>query len=312
MNPLRTLLIGGTGFIGTALVDPLLASGRLLTLLGRSHPPRNPLPDNVRYIQGDAGNSTLLNSLLPEIDEVIDLAYATTPQTSFIDPLFDVTANLPSTVNVLQIASKFPLRRYIFISSGGTVYGNTSAAIINESHPTQPISPYGISKLVGEKYAHFFHQMFGLPVLIVRPANPYGPLQLGRSTQGFIGAAIAAIRNNRPVTIYGQRGTIRDYLHVIDLAQGIVSLLDQGQTGLTYNLGSGSGHDNADIVCMLENLAEDEGIPMQCIHLPKRSFDVKSNVLDSSLAHKHVHWKPQISLTDGVRQLWTFSRNKTR
>lgn len=307
--PLRTLLIGGSGFLGVALLSTLLATGRSLTVLGRSPVPRYPLPMGVSYVQGDAGNQTLIGQLISASDEVVDLAYATVPQTSFIDPLFDVVANLPTAVNALQIASKAKLRRYLLVSSGGTVYGNTDAETLDENSPTHPLSPYGISKLVAEKYALFFHQMENLPVVIARPGNPYGPLQLGRTVQGFVGAAMTAIRRQQSPVVYGARGTVRDYLHVDDVAYGLGALLQNGRVGSVYNLGSGVGHDNLDIIERLRPLAEQEGLGVQISYQPDRPFDVRRNVLDSRLAFQDTGWKVTIPLEEGLSRLWHISRD---
>lgn len=307
---MRTLVIGGAGFIGQALLQVMANDAcRRITVLGRSIRPHHPLPAQVRYIQGDAGNHGLMAELLQDCDEVVDLAYATVPQTSFIDPLFDVTANLPTAVNTLQLASKAALRRYLLVSSGGTVYGNTAVEFISEAHPTNPVSPYGISKLVTEKYALFFHQMNQLPIVIARPGNPFGVQQIGQTTQGFIGAAIAAIRAQRSITVYGDRGTVRDYLHVDDLAQGLAALLNHGHPGVVYNLGSGVGHDNMQVLALLELLAQADGLEVNTLHQPARAFDVQHNVLDSSLALHHCGWKPHLSLRNGLRQVWQASKS---
>ena len=301
---INTLVVGGSGFIGSALLEVLaLDKGRKVTVLGRSSRPRYPLPNGVRYVQGDAANVHLMTELIAFVDEVIDLAYATVPKTSFVDPLYDVVANLPSAVNLLQIASKSNLRRYLLVSSGGAVYGNTEMLSIKENHPTNPVSPYGISKLVAEKYANFFHQMNGLPSVVVRPGNPYGVLQIGQTAQGFIGASIAAIRANRPVMVFGERGTVRDYLHVEDLALGLYATLQAGQSGVTYNLGTGLGHDNLQILRVIESLLPDsQSITVE--HQAIRPFDVKHNVLDSHLVYEHTGWKAQLSLEEGLASVW--------
>lgn len=308
---LKTLVIGGSGFIGSALLKALASDkSRIITVLGRSTSPRHPLPVGMHYTQGDASDQYLMKKLITQSDEIIDLAYSTVPKTSYVDPLFDVVANLPTAVNLLQIASKAKIRRYILVSSGGAVYGNTSVKKIKENHPTNPISPYGISKLVAEKYAIFFHEMNQLPVIIVRPGNPYGALQLGQTVQGFVGAAISAIRANEPVTVFGEHGTIRDYLHIEDLAFGLYSILESGVEGCTYNLGSGCGSSNLDILNILAQYARLEGFNIKINYEPDRPFDVRSNVLDSSLAFKHTGWKSSVTLHQGLARVWHESRSK--
>ena len=250
----KTLVIGGGGFIGSHLTKELIYhQNRSIIAVGRSSSPRFTLPNEVIYKQGDAGDIDFIGPLLDECDEVVDLAYATVPKTSFEDPVHDVIANLPASVTLLRESSKRKISRLILISSGGTVYGNSSYLPIDESHPTTPISPYGITKLALEKYALMFHQIENLPVIIVRPSNPYGPKQSGTKGQGFIGAAIAAILNNQPVVMYGDNGTVRDYIYIDDLVSGLVAALDCGNTGEIYNIGTGIGFNNREIIDFIKN-----------------------------------------------------------
>ena len=138
--------------------------------------------------------------------------------------------------------------RYLVLSSGGTVYGKAHHLPIEENHPTNPISPYGITKLAVEKYALMYHQLSGLPIIIIRPSNPYGPNQYGERGQGFIGTAIFRILRNEEIVIYGDRGNVRDYIFVDDLAEGIVAALNHGVPGDIYNCGTGIGLDNQNIL----------------------------------------------------------------
>lgn len=304
-----TLVVGGSGFIGRALIQRLMEiGGRRIFVLGRARQPANPLPTGVTYVQGDASDQALMFKIMEGIDEVVDLAYSTVPKTSFEDPLFDVVSNLPSSVNLLQVASQKKLQKYVLVSSGGTVYGQARCIPLDESHSTNPISPYGISKLTAEKYALFFHQMFQLPVLIARPANPYGQHQVGRTVQGFIGAAIAAIRDCRDITVYGTRGTLRDYIHIDDLAGALAAILERGRIGGIYNIGTGVGTDNLSVLDHLRRLADNDRLNIRVSHQAERRFDVGANVLDSSLLALHTDWQPRIDLTSGLQRVWSETR----
>jgi len=130
--------------------------------------------------------------------------------------------NLPKAVRLFELASTLPLKKFVWISSGGTVYGRTSTGLIPETRPTLPLSPYGITKLAIEKYAHIYFESKGLPIVCVRPANAFGEGQRTYSGQGFIATAIASVLDGRELTLFGEQGTIRDYLHVADVATGIV------------------------------------------------------------------------------------------
>jgi UDP-glucose 4-epimerase len=302
----RCCLIGGNGFIGSHLAPLLEASGRELTVVGRSTAPARKLPPRVKYVRGDYGDQQLLGELIAQADELIDLAYATVPQTSFADPMYDLHANLPPSVAMLRSASERGLRRVVLISSGGTVYGEARSLPITEEHPTVPMSPYGITKLTIEKYGLMYHRLKRLPVVIVRPGNAFGPGQTPETGQGFVATAIARILANRGVTIYGREGTVRDYVHVADLARGVAAALDHGEPGSVYNIGTGVGKSNLDLLKSIEPLASRSGRGIDVRFEELRGFDVPANVLDSAKLTAISGWKPSIPFEVGIEETWNY------
>jgi UDP-glucose 4-epimerase len=308
---LRTLIFGGGGFIGSHLVAALHADGRRrVTVVGRRTQPTNRLPDGVRYIQADVRDTDLIASLLQDADEVVDLAYSSVPKTSFDDPIHDLLANLPATVGVMRQAALLPLRCYLLISSGGTVYGNVESLPIAESHPTNPVSPYGITKLAAEKYALMFHQLFGMNAVIARPGNPYGPNQFGLAAQGFIGAALSAAMRGDRLMIFGERGTVRDYIYVSDLVGGIIATLDYGKAGEIYNIGTAVGYDNYSVLEQINQVIQPDGYRVLYDVAPARPFDVRSNVLDYSRLKTTTAWTPEINLSKGLMHTWAWVRSQ--
>jgi UDP-glucose 4-epimerase len=304
------LVIGGGGFIGSHLVPRLIAAGRSdIVVVGRSPYPRFQLPESIRYVQGDAGDADFLRSQLAGCDEVIDLAYSTVPKTSFDDPVRDVVANLPANVTLIKLASEYNIRRFLLVSSGGTVYGNAAYLPIDESHPTNPVSPYGITKLAAEKYALMFHRLNGLPVVIVRPGNPFGPNQLGNLGQGFVGAALFAVLKGIPVQIFGENGTVRDYIYIEDLANGLVAALQHGRVGDIYNIGTGVGLDNRAVIDELKGVVAGSGFHPEVAVLPERSFDVASNVLSSARLTYVSGWRPVTDFRKGLERTWSWALN---
>jgi len=300
-NEQNTLVIGGAGYIGTYLIPELLAKGRRVTVLGRRAIPLHALPEGVAYIAGDFGQCDLISSLLDCHQEVVHLAYATVPNTSFENPLADLLHNLPPTVQLFSEAADRGVK-LVLVSSGGTVYGEADELPIRETHPTKPISPYGVTKLTLENYAHLYAVTHGLKFVCVRPANAYGVGQRPFVGQGFIATAMASAMRGMPIKIFGQRGTIRDYLYVSDLASGIVSALEHGHLSETYNLGSGAGLSNLEVIEAFKPLMREIGCEVQVENLPKRAFDVKANVLDSTKLQEHAGWKPQVEFDDGLRR----------
>ena len=308
---MRCLIIGGAGFIGSNVSNMLAESGRAVTVLGRASAPLYQLSQKVSYISGDYKDVILLRRLLKETDELIDLAYATVPKSSFDDPVSDVLSNLPAGVGLIQEASTANLKKAVFVSSGGTVYGIAQNLPIREEHPTNPISPYGITKLALEKYILMFVALTGLPAVVVRPGNAYGEYQLAFTGQGFIATAIKSILLRQPVNIFGPNGTIRDYVHVKDIARGIIAALEFGIPGEVYNIGSGIGLNNIQVVKVIEPFARSHGYPVEIKVLPERGFDVSANILDSTKLRGISAWHPEMDFDKGIRRTWQVSLNET-
>ena len=294
-----TLVIGGAGYIGAHLVRKLLATGRSVTVLGRKATPVYEIPQGVAYVAGDFAKHAVISGLLDSHHEVIHLAYATVPNTSFEDPLADLLQNLPPTV---QLFSEMAERgtKLVLVSSGGTVYGEAMSLPINEGHQTKPISPYGVTKLTLENYAYLYAKTHGLQFICIRPSNAYGVGQRPYVGQGFISTAMASAMRGEYIKIFGQSGTVRDYLYVSDLASGIVSGLEKGRLSETYNLGSGVGHSNMDVIKAMTPLMQESGYEVRVEHLPERAFDVKANVLDSKKLKEHTGWIPEINFDNGL------------
>ena len=295
------MLIGGGGFIGARLVPLLIGSGRRVTVLGRRPEPRTALPAGAAYVSGDFSRAALIRPLLAAHGEVVHLAYATVPNTSYDNPLGDLIENLPPTVQLFALAAELGLR-LVLVSSGGTVYGEATTLPITEAHATHPISPYGVTKLTLEKYAHLYAVTRGLDVVCLRPANAYGEGQRPFTGQGFIATAMASALRGEPVRIFGERGTVRDYIHVHDIAAGILAALERGESGAVYNLGSGVGRSNLDVVEAMTPLLADIGCAVRTAHEPERPFDVHANVLDSGRLSARTGWRPSVEFADGLRR----------
>lgn len=296
-----TLVIGGGGFIGAHLVPLLIASGRRVTVLGRSAAQRTALLEGASYVAGDFGSAALIRPLLAAHEEAVHLAYATVPYTSYNNPLGDLLENLPPTVQMFALAAELGLR-LVLVSSGGTVYGEAAALPITEAHSTHPISPYGVTKLTLEKYAHLYAVTRGLDVVCLRPANAYGEGQRPFTGQGFIATAMASALRGEPVCIFGARGTVRDYIHVHDIATGILAALEQGEAGAVYNLGSGVGRSNLEVIEVMAPLLDEIGCTVRTTHESERPFDVKANVLDSRRLMTRTGWFPSVDFADGLRR----------
>ena len=299
-------VIGGTGFLGSHVVDALSACKKRVTVVGRSSVPSRPLPRGARYISGDYGERAFLLEILKGVDEIINLSYSTVPSTSFDDPIQDILANLPDAVGLLEVASLLGLKRVVIVSSGGTVYGPAEKIPILEEHPTNPISPYGVTKLAIEKYGYMFMKLKGLPVVTVRPANAFGERQKPFTGQGFVATAMASVLRRQEMFLYGCSGTVRDYVHVTDVAMGIVAALDSGRPGAVYNLGSGEGRSNRDVLDVIFPLAQAAGLEPRITVLPARQFDVEVNILDSQKLKHDTGWEAKVPFHIGIERTWNW------
>ena len=298
-------VIGGGGFIGIRLVHELIGTGREILVVGRQKEPPKEFPACAKYVSGDYGDRSFLKRVLVQCDEVINLAYATVPQTSYVDPMFDLQANLPPSVGLLEIAQDIQtLRSILIVSSGGTVYGQSERLPISEDAQTTPVSPYGITKLTIERYGLMFHKLHGIPIKIARPSNAYGPGQKPFIGQGFIATAIGHIYCGNEVLIFGEKGTIRDYIHVRDVSSGIVAILDQGKVGEVYNIGSGIGRDNRSVLDLIESFARIDGYLVRVRIEPARNFDVPANVLNYGKLLACSGWMPKVSFESGIAEMW--------
>ena len=174
---MKAAVIGGNGFIGTSLVDYLLESGIEVRVFDK-YPSRfrDPL-ENVEYVTGDLGNHGDLHEAVQGVDWVFHLAYTTLPESSNEDPGFDVRTNVIDTLQLLEESKNSNVKKFVFVSSGGTVYGEPKEVPIKEEHTTEPICSYGITKLTIEKYLHLFNHLHGLDYVVARIANPYGERQ---------------------------------------------------------------------------------------------------------------------------------------
>ena len=303
-NVVPLILIGGQGFLGRAYSARAEAAGREVHRVGRSafSPPGH------RYWQWH-DSEALLAAMCGRAPQIVDLAYATVPSTSFGDPVADFTANLGAVIRHLEFAQAASASSYLFISSGGTVYGHAERLPLTEQSPTRPISPYGITKLAGEHYALMYHRL-GVPVTIVRPSNIYGPGQQARRGQGMVAAAFEAVLGDVPLTLFGDGSQLRDYLYIDDFCAALDSLLDVAERGTTYNVGSGVGLRADDLLARIAALVAQDGRTLAILPADGRPFDVDRNVLDCDRIAAATGWRATTSIEDGLARSWRWASRR--
>lgn len=292
------ILISGYGFLGAAYAAHAEAAGREVHRVGRSA-----LADPGELDWHWDNADRLVEVMAGRSPVVVDLAYATVPSTSFGDPVADFTSNLGAVIRHLDFVQAIGAGTYLFISSGGTVYGDAARLTLTEDSPTRSISPYGITKLAGEHYA-LMYRRFGVPVMIARPSNIYGPGQLARRGQGIIAAAFAAALADRPLTLFGDGSQLRDYLYINDFCGAVDAILGSGESGATYNVGSGIGLRSDDLLTMIGRIVAGDGRQLELVHADPRPFDVDHNILDSSRLAAVTGWRATTALAEGLAHSW--------
>ncbi len=297
---MNILILGGAGFIGTHLAGALLQLGHVVRVFDRpstNMPPRIARHPRLERLEGDILNHDEVDSALEDMEFVYHLVSTTLPKSSNDNPEYDIETNLVVSVRLLEAAWRRSIRRIVFLSSGGTVYGVPDHVPIPESHPCDPISSYGIVKLAIEKYLHLYRVLHGLDSCTIRLSNPFGEYQRIQSAQGAVGVFLHRAIHGQSIEIWGDGSVTRDYIYVGDVAEALVKMLDYEGRHKTFNIGSGTGMNLNDIIGQIETVL---GRSVSRIYKPARRFDVPVNVLDVGLAQRELGWTPRTSFSEGL------------
>ena len=302
MTVKRVLVLGGNGFIGSNLVIGLLRAGLEVRVLDLRREPALARSSAVELIEGDFTNRAQSEAAVDGVDAVFHLASVTTPASGTSNPVYDVTENLLGTLRLLEACVARGVRRLVFISSGGTVYGTPHRVPITEDHPQDPINSYGIVKLAIEKYLGMYAHLGRLDPIVLRVANPYGPGQFTQGAQGAVAVALGCIHRGEPFRLWGDGSVVRDFLYVDDLTEAFLAALraPSGEPRV-FNIGSGCGVALRDMLAASERIA---GRTLTIEQLPGRSIDVPANVLDCTRARHLLGWGPRVSLDEGLARTW--------
>jgi UDP-glucose 4-epimerase len=296
------LVLGGAGFIGSHLAEALLQAGHRVRIFDRPHLDRLPAFLQRREFEvftGDFLNPRTLSPALEGSEIVFHLVSTTLPKNSNDNPMYDVESNVMGTLRLLELCRQQGVRKVVFASSGGTVYGVPRSVPIAESHPTDPICSYGIHKLAIEKYLQLNHRIYGLDYCVVRPANLYGPRQRLDIAQGAVAVFLDRALRGKPIQVWGDGSVVRDYLYVGDAAEALVKAAAFGGDPRIFNIGSGVGTSLTQLINEIEALL---GRSVAVDYTAARTLDVPANVLDASLARRHLGWAPGTSLAEGLRR----------
>jgi len=299
---MKCVVLGGAGFIGSHLAERLLAAGhavRIFDKYDRGSATWAAGNRDIEWVRGDFLDPGDVRGAIGGCQAAFHLVSTTLPQSSNEDPAADVASNVIGTIRLLEAWRREGGGKFVFVSSGGTVYGVPRTVPISEEHPTHPITSYGITKLTVEKYLQLYRVLHGLDYCVLRLANPFGERQRVASGQGAVTAFLHRAHRGEPIEIWGDGSVVRDYLYVGDVADALARALDYRGGHRIINIGAGVGRDLNQVLVAIENVL---GRPVIRRYLRARKFDVPANVLDIRLARTELGWQPATAFEDALRR----------
>jgi len=306
---MKITVLGGGGFIGSSIVDRLLLDGHDIRVFERPciEPYRSfSSNERIEWVSGDLMSIYDINEAIIGMDAVLHLVSTTLPKNSNDDPIYDVQSNIVATLQLLDAMVAQHVRKIVFISSGGTVYGHPQYLPIDERHPTEPKVSYGITKLTIEKYLQMYQHLHGIKANILRVSNPYGKRQRVETAQGAVGIFLNRALSGKPIDIWGDGSVTRDYIYISDVADAFArALIYDGQKSV-FNISTGVGTSLRELINMIENIL---GWRVPHSYYAARQFDVPISILDNTEARKELGWQPLISLPVGLVRTIEFLRD---
>ncbi len=303
---MKILVTGGAGFIGSHLVDGFIDSGHDVVIVDNlSMGQMQNLNPKAKFYLMDI-RSAELDKLFDheKIDVVCHQAAQMDIRKSVQDPMFDADTNIVGTLNILQNCVKYKVKKILFASTGGAVYGEQEQFPCDEDHPLRPVSPYGIGKLAVEKYLYYYSKEFNLPYVILRYGNVYGPRQNPKGEAGVIAIFACKLLNKEQPVINGDGKQTRDYVFVEDVKQANLKALEMAENEI-FNVGTGLENDVNIIFNELNKLT---GGHAEAKHGPAQPGEQLRSVINPAKALNKLGWKPQTNFTAGLAETVDFFR----
>lgn len=301
---MKVLVTGGAGFIGSHVADHLLERGHEVAVVDDlSTGRRENVPENASFYERDVryGLDEVLQEVRP--DAVAHQAAQMDVRRSVREPDFDADVNVLGTIRLLEGCVRHGVRKVVFASTGGAVYGEQRGFPAREDHPQYPVSPYGVSKLAGERYLHYYEVQHGLPYVALRYANVYGPRQDPHGEAGVVAIFCGNLRDGRVSTINGTGEQTRDYVYVGDVARANVLALENEIPPGAYNVGTGIETDVNRLYGLLLG-ASVKDLPPE--HGPGKPGEQSRSSVDPALAGSVLGWRPEVDLSEGLRRTLRF------
>jgi UDP-glucose 4-epimerase len=295
---MKALVTGGAGFIGSQVADALIEKGIRVEIIDNLSTGRKEnIPAKAVFHHLDI-RSEDIHKLFAQskFDVMYHLAAQMDVRKSVADPAYDAQANILGGINLLQACKNSGVKKVIFSSTGGAIYGEQIEFPAKENHPQNPCSPYGISKLAFEKYLQFYHSEYGLKYIALRYANVYGPRQRGDGEAGVVAIFFERLLAGQKAVIYGDGGQTRDFTFVGDVVRANLAAIDHPEIG-AFNVGTGL---ETDINELFDNIKDIVGSKQDRIHEPGKPGEQRRSVIDNSLIKKAMGWQPRFDLRQGL------------
>jgi len=295
---MKILVTGGAGFIGSHFVDRLIEDGHQVVIVDNlSTGKKENINLKAKFYQIDISDAELLDIFKEEeLEVVFHLAAQIDIRKSVADPIEDAKTNILGSLNLLENCKKFNIKKVVFISTGGAIYGDADIVPTPEEYSALPVSPYGVAKLSVEKYLNYYYQIFGLNYVVLRLANVYGPRQDPLGEAGVVAIFCNKLSKNEQPTIYGDGKQTRDYVFVEDIVNAGILALKQDKIGI-FNVGTGK---EISVNELFQELARIIGIKIESIHKPLRIGEQQRSCLDYSKIKQELGWEAKYSLEQGL------------
>jgi len=304
---MRIVVTGGAGFIASHIVDAYIKEGHDVHVIDDFSTGQksnlNPRA-TVHALDISAPEAAaLVRKFKPAV--LNHHAAQMDVRRSVEDPTFDARTNILGFVNLLEAAKDVDVEKVIFSSSGGAIYGDQEPIPASEAHATQPLSPYGVSKLAGEIYLGYYRNAFGLPYVALRYANVYGPRQSSKGEAGVVAIFISRLLEGERAVINGDGRQTRDYVYIADVVRANQLAMATSYVG-PVNIGTGK---ETDVVTIYEELRAGLGSTIEAVHGPAKAGEQRRSCLDISLAPKALGWSPEVDLISGLERTVAYYRD---
>jgi UDP-glucose 4-epimerase len=305
---MNIVLTGGAGFIASHIAEAYLQKGHNVIIIDNlSTGQRENIPSEATFIECDVTDQKAVESIFHNysVDVINHHAAQINVRASTDDPTFDARVNILGSLNLYEVALKHNVKKIIFSSTGGAIYGEINGEAPTESYYERPLSPYGISKLSNEKYLDYYHKVHGIQYVVLRYSNVYGPRQNAKGEAGVVAIFSKMMLNKEQPTIFGDGSQTRDYLYVKDAVQANVLALEENVQGV-FNCATNT---TTSVNQVFQEIRQQTGSDCEQLHAPRKLGEVQNSVCSYEKIHRELGWSPQYDVARGLQETVDWFKN---